>query len=242
MNEPEVRRAFWALTALIALGVVYCVVAYGLIPAVWRRAMARHPALADAPRITRTPLGIPGDPLNIALVGTETQTMTAMLVSDWHPADPITLRSSLRIARSTVFHRPYEDAPVSNLLLWDRRQDLAFEQAVGHDARERHHVRLWRSEKLDDQGRAAWIGASTFDRKVGFSHTTGQITHHISPDVDAERDKLVADLQKAGQVEELYWIDDFQEKREGRNGGGDPYHTDGRLAVVVLRPASSLPP
>jgi hypothetical protein len=31
----------------------------------------------------------------------------------------------------------------------------------------------------------------------------------------------------------MYWVDDFHDKREGRNGGGDRYYTDGRLAVGV---------
>ena len=33
-------------------------------------------------------------------------------------------------------------------------------------------------------------GGATFDERVGLSHTTGQITHHIAPDVDTERDHL----------------------------------------------------
>jgi hypothetical protein len=238
MNFSRLREALGVLAALAA---VYLLLAYGLIPAVWRRATARHPALVNAPRLTHTSVGIPGDPVNIALVATEEQIVGAFLMAGWHPADPTTLRSSLKIARSAVFHRPYEDAPVSNLLLWGRKQDLAFELEVGHDARERHHVRFWRSDEVDSQGRRAWFGAATFDQKIGLSHTTGQVTHHISPDVDAERDKIIADLQRVGQVEEVDWIDGFQEKEEGRNGGGDRYHTDRRLAVVVLRPGNPPP-
>jgi len=238
MNVTGVGKAFGALAGLVA---VYLLVAYGLIPGACRRARARHPALADAPRVAQTPGGIPGDPLNIVLIAAEEETVGAMLLAGWHPADPITLRSSLKIARSTVFHRPYEDAPVSNLLLWGRKQDLAFEWEVGHDARERHHVRFWRSDEQDPEGRRAWFGAATFDRSVGFSHTTGQVTHHISPEVDEERDKIIADLQGTGKVEELDWIDDFQQKQEGHNGGGDRYHTDRRLAVVLLRRTSPPP-
>jgi hypothetical protein len=236
MKLGGVRRPF---EVLAGLGVVYLLVAYVLIPWVYRHARSRHPALVDAPRVVQTPVGIPGDPLNIVLVAAEERIVGAMLLAGWHPADPITLRSSLRIARSTIFHRPYEDAPVSTLLLWGRKQDLAFELEVGHDARERHHVRFWHSDTLDVEGRWAWFGAATFDRSVGFSHSTGQITHHISPEVDGERDKIIADLSGVGQVEDVDWIDSFQPKEEGRNGGGDRYHTDRRLAVVSLRAVSS---
>ena len=81
-----------------------------------------------------------------------------------------------------------------------------------------------------------WIGSAAYDIGVEFSRTTGQITHHISPDVDAERDLIIADLTKAGSVSELRWVDGFHKELQGRNGGGDLWRTDGRLAVVVLRP------
>ena len=64
--------------------------------------------------------------------------------------------------------------------------------------------------------------------------TTGQVTHHISPDVDAERDLIVADLTKANRVQSMHWNDGFQKELQGKNGGGDPWRTDGRLAVVTL--------
>ena len=92
--------------------------------------------------------------------------------------------TSLRIAADTVLRRPDDDAPVSNLFLFSRKQDLAFEQPVGDSPRQRHHVRFWRWDKLYED-RTAWIGAATFDQSVGLSHTTGQVTHHIAPDVDA---------------------------------------------------------
>lgn len=85
------------------------------------------------------------------------------------------------------------------------------------------------------EGRTAWFGAATFDKGVGLSHTTGQVTHHIAPDIDAERDRLLAGLQQAVAVQTVQWIDDFHTELEGRNGGGDPWHTDGRLAVVLLQ-------
>ena len=119
-----------------------------------------------------------------------------MLAADWHPADAITLRSSLKIAESVVFDRPDPDAPVSALYVFGRKQDLAFEQDVGGSADQRHHVRWWRAGRLD--GRPLWIGDAAFDRGAGISHLTGEITHHIAPDIDAERDYLMASLARPG--------------------------------------------
>jgi hypothetical protein len=227
------RRFVPVISCLLGVVAAYLLVAYLLLPFIWRSTTKRHPALEDAPRITHTANGIHGDPLNVALVGTEEEIQAATLAAHWFPADPITFKSSLRIAAGTLLHRSYEDAPVSNLYLFGRKQDLAFEQPIGTDPRRRHHVRFWRAEKEDEQGRPLWFGAATFDTKVGFSHTTAQVTHHISPDVDQERDKLMDDLNRSGLLVEVYWVEDFHEKREGKNGGGDPYHTDGRLAVGV---------
>jgi LssY C-terminus len=242
-GSPPARRS--RLKALVhgLLGglLLYFVVAYLILPVAWRRYEKRHPALDGAPRIAHTATGIPGDPINLGLVATEEQIHRALLSAKWFPADPITLESSLRIASSTVFHKSYIDAPVSSLFVWGHKQDLAFEQPVGEDARRRHHVRFWRSEKLDDDGKPLWLGAATFDTRVGFSHTTGEITHHISPDVDSERDKIVADLKQAGAVLEVQWIEGFQEQHVGKNGGGDPYHTDGKLAVVLVGPLPQSP-
>ena len=240
-NEPAAichrRSLLHRGTRWLVVGiVVYFVAAYVAMPFVWLTIEPRHPALNGLPRIALTHNDIPGDPLNIALIGDEADLGRALLAAGWHPADPLTLKSCLRIATDTVLHREYDDAPVSNLFVWGRKQDLAFEQPVGHDPRQRHHVRFWRSKELDEQGRPLWIGGATFDRKVGLSHTTGQITHHISPEVDAERDKLLLDLQQAEKLESVKWLDGFHEQLTGKNGGGDPYHTDGRLPIGVLLP------
>ena len=246
MNEPvsenrmvprprrRVQRKLFQCAAMALLAWLFA--AYLLLPLVWRRYERRHPALVDGTSwITRTGNAIPGDPLNIALVGSEKDIQWAMLSAKWYPANAVTLKSSLRIAAGTVFHRPYDDAPVSSLFFFGRKQDLAFEQPIGIDPRRRHHVRFWRCDTLDEAGRPLWIGAATLDNCVGLSHTTGQITHHISAAIDPERDKIIHDIQATGNLQEVYWVDDFQTPSHGKNGGGDPWRTDGRLAVGALK-------
>ena len=103
-----------------------------------------------------------------------------MTKAGWFPADKITLASSVRIAADTVLRRPDDDAPVSNLFLFGRKQDLAFEQPLKGGPGKRHHVRFWLWDELYE-GRQGWFGAATYDTSVGLSHTTGQVTHHIAP-------------------------------------------------------------
>ena len=162
-----------------------------------------------------------------------------MTKAGWFPADPITFESSVRIAVDSVFRKPDNDAPVSNLFLFQRKQDFAFEQPVGDSPRQRHHVRFWRRDALEN-GRPVWIGSATFDERVGLSDTTGQVTHHIGPDVDAERDRIMSGLEKAGWAQGERFVDGFHKQLDGFNGGGDPWRTDGRLGVVVLQTGAAV--
>lgn len=220
--------------AAAATLVAYLLIAYVLLPLFWTEHTRRHPGLVDVPGVTRTGDGTDGDPLNVALVGTKAQVMRAMVAARWYPADPLTLRSCLEIAEATVLRRPYDAAPVSSLYLFGRKEDLAFEQPVGGDPRRRHHVRFWLTPGGDADGRPAWVGSAVFDDRVGFSRETGQVTHVTAADIDAERDYLFGDLGKAGALGSRYSVDGFHKVLTGKNGGGDPWFTDGRLFVGVL--------
>jgi hypothetical protein len=224
-----------APAVFLALVGGYLLIAYVLLPLFWLRYEHRHPALDELPGITETGDHHPGDPINVALIGTEEQLHRIMLAAGWYPADPVTLRSSLKIAAGTVLRRPYDNAPVSPLFFWGHKQDLAFEKPVGDDPRRRHHVRFWKSAKLDEQGRPLWAGSVTYDERVGLSHTTGQITHRVGPNVDAERDHLFADLEKTGDLTDVQFINGFHKVLSGKNGGGDPWHTDGRLEIGTIK-------
>ena len=133
-----------------------------------------------------------------------------------------------------LFKREYDTAPVSSEFLFGRKQDLAFEQAVGDNPRHRHHVRFWESDKPGPDGRPVWVGAAIFDKRVGLSHTTGQFTHVTDADVDAERDVLFKDLEHTGDLAEVIVVQGFHEVLEGRNGQGNPWYTDGNLYEGVI--------
>lgn len=228
----QVLMAVGVVAVLVCAGYIFT--AYEFVPTVWKFVERRHPAVDKISAIstrTVTKAGIPGDPLNVAFVGSSQALQEHMLRAGWFPADPITLASSLRIAKASMMHKPYPDAPVSDLYVNGQKQQLAFEQAEGGDPSKRHHVRFWLVPVTDNLDRPMWIGAATYDAGVGLSHTTGQITHHIDGDVDRERDKLVADIQRSSVVV-LSWIDPFQSELQAKNGGGDRYFTDGRLAVL----------
>jgi hypothetical protein len=123
---------------------------------------------------------------------------------------------------------------VSPLYYDKRKEDLAFEKPDGRSADRRHHVRLWLVLDKGEEGRPVWLGAATFDRGVGLSHYTGQVTHHIAPDIDAERDGLIADLTRARMVTAIYQVSGVGPTLNGRNGEGDFYYTDGEIKIARL--------
>lgn len=221
------------LLMLIAILLGYTSLAYIVLPAFWTH-YEHQRGLANLPMVTRTAQGIPGDPINIGLIGDQREVLCAMNAAGWFPADPVTLRSSIEIAGSVLLDREYKDAPVSNLFYLGRREDLAFEKPAGKSADRRHHVRLWKVLDNGQENRPVWLGADTFDKGVGISHFTGAITHHIDADLDAERELLAGDLEKAGMVTAKYQVTGIGLTLTGFNGGGDPYFTDGEVWILRL--------
>jgi hypothetical protein len=201
-----------------------------------------HPAMDLMPKVTLNADRIPGDPINIGFIGDQEQLFKSMRAIGWQPADPITLESSLKIAESVLLHRPDLQAPVSDLFLWGRKQDFAFEQEVGNSASRRHHVRFWQAAEVDAAGKPLWIGSATFDVRSGRSHRTGQITHHIDADVDAQRDLLISSLNEKGLLLRTYDTPGVGPTQKGYNAGGDRYFTDGLVRVGVLSDASTVSP
>jgi len=222
------------LTAAIA-ALLYGAVAYLILPAAWTH-HEHQPGLAQKPMVTRTKQGIPGDALNVGLVGTKETVNRAMQLAGWYPADPIDMESSVEIVGSVLLDRPYKRAPVSPLYYEGRVEDMAFEKPAGRSADRRHHVRFWQALDKGAEGRPVYLGSVTFDRGVGLSHDTGQVTHHISPNIDADRDGLIADLNKGRVLEAIYQVTGVGPTLNAKNGEGDPYWTDGEIWIARLTP------
>lgn len=230
LRRSKTRIAVVVIAAILGS---YGILAYTVLPLAWTH-YEHQRGLAGLTMVTRTAQGIPGDAINVGLVGSKDDVLCAMHAASWYPADPITLRSSLAIVGSVVLDRPYRDAPVSNLFYQGRAEDLAFEKPDGTSADRRQHVRFWQVLSWGEEGRPVWLGSATFDRGVGLSRLTAQVTHHIAPDIDAERDQLTADLTTAKVVEAIYEVSGIGPTLNGRNGEGDRYYTDGEIKISRL--------
>jgi hypothetical protein len=111
---PAHRRLDRFLRLALLVVFSYTLLAYLVLPLFWTH-YEHQKGLENLPMVTRTGQGIPGDPINVGLVGDQKDVVCAMHEAGWYPADPITLKSSIEIVGSVLLDRPYRDAPVSNL-------------------------------------------------------------------------------------------------------------------------------
>ena len=186
----------------------------------------------------RTSDGLLGDPVNLTLLGHEAQVHAAMTRAGWTRADDLSLRSGMRILTSTLSRRSYHEAPVSPLHLFDRQQDFAYQQEVEGSPSKRHHVRFWRCPEgwmLPGGYSVDWLAAGTYDKSVGLSLFTLQVTHKIEEDTDIERDYIVETVIKGSPEVVVEVIENFSTGYHSRNGGGDLIITDGDLPIINVR-------
>ncbi len=182
------------------------------------------------PKITRTQSGANGDPINVLFVGSKDQIMQSFHQAGWLIPDPVTPQTSAKIAVDSLAHRSYPTAPVSNLYVFGRVQDLAFEKPT-NDVQNRGHIRIWKTGALIN-GQPVWVGAASYDSGIELSSTNHFPTHHIAPTVDLERNAVGADLEKTGLVKEEADAAFTPPILYARNGGGDYYASDGNVLVI----------
>lgn len=214
------------MAIFFTLLITYCLMAYLVIPNLVRlfHVFSRPNHI---PLYAATGDGYPSDPVNIALVvNNRTQLESVMKKAGWHIADPLTPKTALRGAIAIALHRSYPEAPLTNLYLFDRPQDISFEMStsVKNTPHTRHHVRFWRLQEPIEQSRnnshyhfwsqkikeiiglnkEIWIGAATEDhRLIGIRWRTGQITHGVSHDSDRERDFIITSLRAVRKVSNI---------------------------------------
>ncbi|MCA9325404.1 LssY C-terminal domain-containing protein [Candidatus Saccharibacteria bacterium] len=187
---------------------------------------------------TRTGDGFYGDPVNLALIGSEEQLHQAMTAAGWARADDLSLQSSLKMTYTSLRKKSYPEAPVSSLYLFSEKQDFAYQKEVNGNPRVRHHVRFWQTPEdwwLPGGHEVDWLGAATFDRRVGLSLYTGQITHKIDDNTDEERDHVVKTMKNTKHVKDVEVVEHFTTAFRSRNGGGDRIETDGSLPFIYLK-------
>lgn len=233
-------RPGWPLLLLVAFWILFT---YLLLPRLHRILTVIYVPGYFIGR-TRTADGLLGDPVNLGLFGHEGQIHEVMAKAGWIRADDLDPTSTRKMITATLARRSYPNAPVSPLLLFDRQQDFAYQQEVGGSTSQRHHVRFWRCPDgwmLPGGYAVDWLAAGTFDKRVGLSLFTFQITHKIEANTDIERDFVVRTVTEANPDSTVRVIKDFSSGYHSRNGGGDLIQTDGDLPILDLRAVPAIP-
>lgn len=171
------------------------------------------------------------EPAGIIFIGSQDQLVAAFKKAGWQAAQRPSLANLVNTGIAALQNKPSPNAPVTPTFLDGNVQDLAFEKPAGRaSARQRHHTRFWKT-RFTFHGSPVWVATASFDSRIEIGSTLPLPTHHIEPDIDAERDYIVADLARVG-VEHVSDVR-VSQPLSGTNAQGDTFFTKGVAAVLV---------
>jgi hypothetical protein len=205
----------------------------GQLPADLRASVEN--VLADAPKRGESRDRRPGDPINLVLVGTAQEIEQAFRQAGWIEPKRKNERSIWKTAQAVINSDGYDAAPISNLYVLGRKEDLAFEKTF-NTFNKRHHLRLWQSPVNAPDGRPIWLAAATHD--IGIDVHPGVISHATDPNLDDERSQVGFDLIGTGDVQAAQLVTPPDPLSSGMTATRGAWHTDGKLFVIDLKTGS----
>ena len=187
--------------------------------------------LATAPQRSVNREQKPGDPINLVMAGSAEDIAGAFRAAGWSEPKGRNSKSIFDTARAVINDDGYGLAPVSDLYLYGRKEDLAFEKVL-NTFNKRHHLRLWQTPAKTPDGRPIWLGAATHD--TGIDVHPGVVSHATDPDLDDERNQVQADLSGTS-VQGVQLIRPPNPLTSGSTATGGAWHTDGELLAIDLK-------
>jgi hypothetical protein len=175
-----------------------------------------------------------GDPLNLVIIGGLDDAFPALIRRGWSPTEVTWRGSVLRMIGSAVNRERYPYAPVSNLYLFGRPQDIALQKARDN-IHQRNHLRLWKSA-MGYRGKSMWVGQ--ISRDIGSRltiHSPTFTTHKIDPDVDEAAEALIEDLAYSQGLRAfglVKGVGSAPKDAPRKNLTADPYYTAGFRYVL----------
>jgi hypothetical protein len=197
----------------------------------FRKALQELPCCVKNSRGTRD-----GDPLNLIIVGGLEDAFPALVRRGWRPTEQTWSGAIIKMMKSALAGKPYLNAPISPLYLYDRPQDLALQRARDN-IHQRNHLRLWLSPMSYDD-KAVWVGQ--ISRDIGTKLTLYSpylTTHKIDPNVDEARTALTEDMaysQNLARIGFVSGVGEASREKPRKNLTRDPYYTDGFRAVLIF--------
>ncbi len=208
-------------------------------PANFKLAEVTTAMIDRIPRRVTDAEGNAGDNTNFVVVGSEEKTIQTFEAAGWVKVDREKKDAVMHTIISTFTKQAYVELPMSELTLFGRVQDYGLAHAVPIQVvAQRHHLRLWKAP-FRVEGQELWVGAATHDIGFDRDNRNNGITHKIDPNVDDEREFVGRSLDETGLVAKLSYVTPTQASKEARTATGATFHSDGRVLVVHLIPASA---
>ena len=177
-----------------------------------------------------------GDPLNLVIIGGVEDAFSSLVRRGWSPTEVTWKGSVMRMMSSAMSRERYPYAPISNLYLFGRPQDVALQKSRDN-IHQRNHLRLWRSSMLY-HGKPVWVGQ--ISRDIGSRmtiHSPTFTTHKIDPDVDEAAKALLEDLvysQGLRAIGLVKGVGAAPKSAPRENLTTDPYFTTGMRSVLLF--------
>lgn len=188
-------------------------------------------ASGQLPVNTESIIGTPLEPINTILLAPDRAAVTTALAkAGWAEAKQPGFVALARAAWSNLTSQSDADAPITPYFWASRPNDLGFQRpAADKTSNRRHHLRLWKTRFVTAAGLRIFVGAASFDNGLDWA-----APQRIAPKIDAERDRLISDLQAAGQITKVSRIQ-ITAPRQGETGSGGSWYTDGKAAILQLK-------
>ncbi len=174
----------------------------------------------------------PSDLTNLLFIGSPEGLRRAFAAAGWVSADQLTAASTFQTLKSIAGEQGYNEAPMSTLLL-DERKPLYTLSKTTNTFAARHHLRVF-DPAMSYQGQIALTSSSTQDIGIAFSRKKKTFIHVIDEYIDNERTKVVNDLTFTGCVEARELVPRSWIPKDAYNSTGDRLLTDGAIAVLKI--------
>lgn len=244
----------------IAIFITYCFVAYFGLPALHRFSQILDKP-THVPTRTTSSDGWALDPVNLVMLAQdEKELIHAMTKAGWSGADPLNIKSSIKMIRSVLFKKSYPTAPFSNTYAFGRKQNLCFQIEINGNPANRHHVRFWRLgstileddhehlgfwrkllTKFSDRKKQVWIGAVSIELGVSVNRHNLQITHRQQGNTDLARDFLVSTLKDVKVLKDTLEIKASEPLHTRYQGFRERIIADGYVTLCEIETSKKRP-
>jgi LssY C-terminus len=189
--------------------------------------------IGQIPARSTTRKSVDADVVNLVFLGSRQQVEAAFAEAGWHNSDPVSRRAFLHNLYALLNNSGYAQEPMMTFLLDGQPQDMAWQKSLNSYGR-RDHLRIWQwpAEGTSD---TVWACSSTRDTGAVLSVKYKGFVHHIDPDIDDERAKVIRDLKFAGCVQSVNYVPRSGMAEHTQNATGDSIRTDGEIALVELK-------